>query len=537
MLDNIILSLILAIPAAGAALLVFLPRRGKLIQWTALLVSLLTFLCTLHLPAHYVYGRTGFQFVDNHLWIANPHIRYHVGVDGISMWLVVLTGFLAPIGVLASWTAIETRAKEFYFFFLLQQTAMLGVFVSLDLILYYGFWELSLVPMAISIAMFGRTKGPQAAIKFFLYTFIPSALFLVAILYLYGKTGTFDFAELQAALFSGTLGIAPHALWWVALAFLFAFAVKVPVFPLHGWLPDAFSEGPTAMIMVLAGKLGLYSIVRFNLGLFPSQSRQFAPWVIALSAIGIVYGALAALVQRDLKRLIAFATVSALSFCTLGIFNFTVAGLDGAVYQTINEGLIGGALLLLAGILYERYGTYELSAYGGLAGRLPVMVTLFVITTLALIGLPILNGFVGEFLVLSSTFATHPGWGATATLGVILSAAYMLSMIQKIFYGKQSALVANRQVRDVVAREYIAVWPMAILMLVMGVASPYWIKAINGSVDSLADHRAPGETRTHMLTSTLQTPGHPERSQGPALAVAAKRPVAATSVVRQEVAR
>jgi NADH-quinone oxidoreductase subunit M len=485
--DNSILTLITFLPALGAFLLAFLPRRGKAIQWTALIVSLITFLASLHLPAHFHYGQSGFQFEQNSPWVSSPNIRYHLGVDGLSMWLVVLTGFLAPIGVLASWTAIEGRTKEFYFFFLLQQTAMFGVFVSLDIFLYYGFWELSLVPMAITIAMFGRTKGPQAAIKFFLYTFVPSALFLVAILYLYGKTGTFDFLQLQAALASGHLAITPNALWWVAIAFLFAFAVKVPVFPLHGWLADAFSEGPTAMIMVLAGKLGLYSIIRFNLGLFPAQSRIFAPWMIALAVIGILYGALCALVQRDLKRLISFATLSALSFCTLGIFTFTIAGLDGAVYQTINEGLIGGSLLVLAGILYERYGTYELAAYGGLAAKLPVMVTLFIITTLALIGLPILNGFVGEFLVLSSSFATHPAWGAFATLGVILSAAYMLGMIQKIFYGPQSALVSNRVVRDVVSREYIALWPMAILMLLMGVASPYWMRAIESGITSLTD--------------------------------------------------
>ncbi len=487
MLNATILTYITFLPALGAIVVALLPRRGKVIQWTTLLFSLAFFLLTLHLPSHFAYGRTGFQFVQDIPWLPSPKIRYHLGVDGLSMWLVVLTGFLAPLGVLASWSAIDTRVKEFYFFFLIQQTAMAGVFVSLDLFLYYGFWELSLVPMAILIAMFGRTKGPQAAIKFFIYTFVPSALFLVAILYLYGKTGTFDFVQLQAALASGTLGITPHALGWVALAFLFAFAVKVPVFPLHGWLADVFSEAPTAMAMVVAGKLGLYSILRFNLGLFPAQARQFAPWMIVLAVTGILYGALGALVQRDLKRLLSFATLSALSFCTLGIFNFTLAGLDGAVYQTLNEGLIGGALLILAGILYERYGTYELSAYGGLAARLPVMVTLFLIATLALIGLPILNGFVGEFLVLSSSFATHPVAGALATLGVILSAAYMLTMIQKIFYGPQSALVSNRQTKDVISREYIALWPMAILMLVMGVASPYWIRAIETGVIGLSD--------------------------------------------------
>jgi NADH-quinone oxidoreductase subunit M len=525
--DNSILTLITFLPAAGAFFVALLPRRGKVIQWTALVVSLLTFLATLHLPAHFHYGQAGFQFEQNSPWVSSPNIRYHLGVDGLSMWLVVLTGFLAPIGVLASWSAVEGRTKEFYFFFLLQQTAMLGVFVSLDVFLYYGFWELSLVPMAITIAMFGRTRGPQAAIKFFLYTFIPSALFLVAILYLYGKTGTFDFVQLQAALNSGHLGITANALWWVAIAFLFAFAVKVPVFPLHGWLGDAFSEGPTAMIMVLAGKLGLYSMIRFNLGLFPAQARMFAPWMIALAVIGILYGALCALVQRDLKRLIAFATLSALSFCTLGIFTFTIAGLDGAVYQTINEGLIGGALLILAGILYERYGTYELAAYGGLAAKLPVMVTLFIITTLALIGLPILNGFVGEFLVLSSSFATHPACGALATLGVILSAAYMLGMIQKIFYGPQSALVSNRVVRDVISREYIALWPMAILMLLMGVASPYWMKAIESGISGLADKPA---TESRLLTVPQPVPAPSTRVTG-AMLVAQMAPKA------QEVAR
>ncbi|RRA50279.1 NuoM family protein [Acidipila sp. EB88] len=489
MLNEHILSITTFVPALGAILIALLPRQGKVIQWCALLVSLLTFALTLHLPAHYDYGTRSFQFVEDYSWITSPNIRYHMGIDGISLWLVVLTGFLAPIGVLASWTAISTRSKEFYFFFLLQQTAMLGVFTSLDIFLYYGFWELSLIPMAILIAMFGRTKGPAAAIKFFLYTFIPSALFLVAILYLYAKSGTFDFVTLQHMLATGQLGITQNALAWTAFAFLFAFAVKVPVFPLHGWLGDVFSEAPTAMAMVVAGKLGLYSILRFNLGLFPAQARLFAPWMIALAVIGIVYGSLVALAQKDLKRLTAFATLAALSFCILGIFCFSVAGLDGAVYQTLNEGLSGGALLLLLGFLYERYGTYEMPAYGGLAARLPWMVAFFVITSLSLAGLPLLNGFVGEFLVLSSSFATHTGWAAVATTGVILSAAFLLTMVQNVFYGKQSALVQGRStIRDINAREHLAVWPFMVLMLVMGTLSPYWIKAIEPAVRGLASN-------------------------------------------------
>ncbi len=316
--------------------MILLPRQGRIIQWFTLLVTLATFGLTLHLPAHYAYGQPSFQFEVDIPWIANPAIRYHLGVDGISLWMVVLTGFLAPLGVLASWNTITTRTKEYYFFFLVQQTAMIGVFVALDLFLYYAFWELTLVPMAILISMFGRDRGTEAAIKFFIYTFLPSALLLVAIIWLYTKTGTFDFVRLQTALSQSNL--PANALFWAALAFLVAFAVKVPVFPLHGWLGDTFSEAPTAMAMVIAGKLGLYSILRFNLGLFPAQARQIAPLMIALAVIGVIYGSLVALVQKDLKRLAAFSTVAALSFCILGIFCFAITGLDGAVFQTVNEG-------------------------------------------------------------------------------------------------------------------------------------------------------------------------------------------------------
>src|SRR5215813_9905177 len=473
------------VPAVGAIVVALLPRSGKLIQWFTLLVTLATFSLTLHLPSHFQYGQTGFQFEENHPWIASPKIGYHLGIDGLSMWLVVLVGFLGPLAVLASWKVIETRTKEFYFLFLIQQTAMLGVFVALDMFLYFGFWELSLVPMAILIAMFGRNRGPQAAIKFFLFTFIPSAFLLVGLLWLYAKTGTFDFVKVQQYLAQNSLLFAPQALWWASLGFLVAFAVKVPVFPLHGWLSDVFSEAPTAMAMVVAGKLGLYSIIRFNLGLFPEQSRAIAPLMIALAVIGILYGALIALVQPDLKRFIAFSTVGHLSFCTLGIFCFTVVGLNGAVYQILNHELSGATILILLGILYERYGTYDMTLYGGMSANLPRMATLYVITTLALIGLPILHGFVGEFLILSSTFGVHPYWGAAATLGVILSAAYMLTMIQKLFYGRQSQMVANNTVPDVLAREGFALVPAVILMLVLGVASPYWMRAIDGAVNNL----------------------------------------------------
>ena len=485
MLNESILTLIAFVPTLGALVVLLLPRRGRVIPVFALLVTLVTFVLSLHLPFHFDYAQRGFQFVINVPWIAHPDIHYHLGIDGLSLWVILLTTFLGPIGVLVSWRAIEHRTKEFYFLFLLQQTAMIGVFVALDLFLYYAFWELSLVPMAILIAMFGRSRGPRAALKFFVYTFLPSALLLVAIIWLYAQTGTFDFVQLQAKVAAG--GFASSALWWVSLAFLVAFAVKVPVFPLHGWLADVIEEAPTAMAMVVAGKLGLYSLFRFNLGLFAAQARHVAPLMIALAVIGLLYGALVALAQTDMRRLVAYAILSNLSFCTLGIFCFALTGLNGAVYQTINEGLSGAAILVLIAFLYERYGTFDMTQYGGLAARLPMLCTLWIVTTLALIGLPLLNGFVGEFLVLSGSFPVHPGWVAAATTGVILSASYMLWMAQRIFYGQQSTLVSERPHLDLGAREQLTLWPMAILMVVMGVASPYWMKAIDGAMSGLAN--------------------------------------------------
>jgi len=480
-MDNIILSLILLAPLAGALLVALLPDRGKIPAWAALGVSLLTLSLTLHLPFHFNPTQAGFQFQQNLPWISSPAISYHVGVDGLSLWLVVLTGLLAPVGILASWNGVKERSKVFYSLFLVQQTAMLGVFVSLDLMLYYGFWELSLVPMAILIAMYGRNSqengGPRAAIRFFLYTFIPSAPLLVAILWLYAQTHSFDFTLLQPAIASGALPAGP--LCWVSLAFLIAFAVKVPVFPLHGWLADVFSEGPVAMAMVVAGKLGLYSLIRFHVGLFPVQAHQAAAWMIALATIGILYGALLALVQKDFWKLFAFGTLSSLSFCTLGIYGFTLGGLDGAVYQTLNEGIIGAALFILFGVVSDRFGTDKISLFGGLAKVTPALATLFVLTSLALVGLPLFNGFVGEFLVLSSTFGgVSRSWAFVATLGVILSAAYMLLLIQRVFYGQQSELVANHPAIDLDSRESLTLWALVLLMLFMGVAPNIWLRGI-----------------------------------------------------------
>jgi NADH-quinone oxidoreductase subunit M len=519
-LNHSILTILLLTPLLGAIVLALIPERedspngSKLHASVALAVTLLTFLFTLHLPWHFDYAAAPgtFQFSQHLRWIANPDIRYHVGVDGLSMWLVVLTGFLAPIGVLSSWNAIKSRQRLFYTLFLLQQVAMIGVFISLDTFLYYGFWELSLVPMTLLIATFGRTENRRkAAIKFFLYAFIPSAILLVAMLWLYAHTGTFDMPRLAALSAAHAISPNHRALWLCSLAFLIAFAVKVPIFPLHGWLVDGVQEAPTAVVMVLAGKLGLYSILRFSFGIFPYESHYIAPLLIALGAIGIVYGSLLALVQNNLKKLAAYSTLAHASFVILGIFTFTIAGLDGGTFQILNESLIGAAFFVLLGLLYERYGTYDMRDYGGLAARHPWMVTMFVITALAAVGLPMLNGFVGEFLILSGTMQAwvthHVLWTVVATTGVILSAGYMLWMIQRVFYG--SLGLRSEEVRgwDLTAREHLELWPFAALFLIMGLASPFWMRAID-TFGTLTANRpatlAPGEFK-HIETENYSS--------------------------------
>ncbi len=486
-MDRMILSLILLVPLAGAAVILLLPERGKLPAWIALLDSLLTFVCTLHLPAHFVGQQAGFQFEENLPWLSHPAIRYHVGVDGLSLWLVVLVGLLAPVGVMASWKSIQQKSKLFYSLFLLQQTAMVGVFVSLDLMLYYGFWELSLIPIAILTAMFGRNTGDssatKAAIRFFLYTFIPSAPLLVALLWLYAHTGTFDYASLKAAIAGGTL--PGWQLAWVSIAFLVAFAVKVPVLGLHGWLADTFSEAPVAIAMIVAGKLGLYSLIRFHVELFPALAREAGPWMVALAVIGILYGALLALVQKDFWKLLAYATLGSLSFCTLGIYGFTLAGMSGAVLQTVNEGIIGAALFLLFGVLYDSARTSQLTHFGGASSQAPRLAALCVIASLALIGLPLLNGFVGEFLVLSGTFnGVSRSWAALAAVGVILSAAYMLGAIQNIFLGPASTEANRATVRELNGGETLTVAVLAVLMLAIGVQPKIWTDGMQSALQT-----------------------------------------------------
>ncbi len=485
-LDKNILSFVTFVPAAGALLLLFFPRRDRDIKLFSLVISLLSFVVSLHLPAHFNRNQAGFQFDKNIPWIPTPNIHYHMGIDGISLWLVVLTTFLTPLCVLISWKSIHERVKEFFILLLVLETAMIGVFVALDLFLFYFFWEATLIPMALLIGMYGHERRVYAAVKFFLYTMIASVFMLAAILWLYANTTphTFDFVAVQNAIQQGQLPNLPGAARWLFFGFFVAFAVKVPLFPFHTWLPDAHVEAPTAGSVLLAGvllKMGTYGLLRFNLGLFPQQSRANASWIAALALIGIVYGALVAMVQPNMKKLIAYSSISHLGFVVLGIFSFTQAGLNGATFVMLAHGISTGALFMLAGILYERRHTYEISEFGGLATPMPTYSTFFLFIVLASVGLPLLNGFVGEFLVLSGAFQTKMWWGIVGATGVIWSACYLLWMYQRVFFGVVKH-EENNLLPDLNLRERVALWPTAVVALAMGVAPLLWLNAIDPAV-------------------------------------------------------
>src|SRR6266481_5739154 len=345
-MNDSILTLVTFIPAIGAVLLMLMPRNDRIIRRAALIISLVAFGFSLHMPAHFMSSAAGFQFEINRAWIGQA-IHYHLGADGISMWLVLLTTFLVPLSVLVSWKSIRDRVKEFFVLLLVLETAMIGVFLSLDMFLFYVFWEATLIPMALLIGMYGHERRVYAAVKFFLYTMVASVFMLAAIIWLYTHTQSFDYTVIREAIHSGR--VSTDALQWLFLGFFIAFAVKVPLFPLHTWLPDAHVEAPTAGSVLLAGvllKMGTYGLLRFNVGLFPEQARQNAPWIVALAIVGIIYGALVALVQPNLKKLIAYSSVSHLGFVVLGIFSFTQAGLNGALFVMLAHGVSTGALFM-----------------------------------------------------------------------------------------------------------------------------------------------------------------------------------------------
>ncbi|HEY2018697.1 MAG TPA: NADH-quinone oxidoreductase subunit M [Bryobacteraceae bacterium] len=476
------LTVVLFLPLLGFLAALVIPRRlpQSSRSW-ALAVSLVTFLVSLFLVFRFDRGQAGEQFALDLPWVATPDIHFAISVNGISLWLIMLSTLLTPICVLLSWRSIQSRVKEFFAFLLLLEFGLIGVFLAQDLFLFYVFWEVSLVPMYFLIGIWGHERRIYAALKFFLYTFAGSVLMLASIIYLYNRTQTFSYAGILEQLSSGKLAFAPGEQMLLFLAFFLAFAIKVPLFPLHTWLPDAHVEAPTAGSVMLASvmlKMGTYGILHFCLPMFPNAARECAPWIAVLAIIGIVYGALVAMVQPDMKKLVAYSSVSHLGFVVLGIFSFTQMGLDGAVYQMLNHGISTGALFAIVGLLYERRHSLAITDYGGVATVAPWLSTAFLITTLASIGLPLLNNFVGEFLVLQGTAIANYTWAIYASIGVILSACYMLWLYQRVFYGEAGEEVRSH-ISDLHPREWAVVIPLIVMMVWMGVYSQSFLPPVS----------------------------------------------------------
>ena len=479
------------LPVAGAILVALVPKEAVLVhKLLGLGMALVVFLVSLVLVRDFL-PQAGMQFEVVRSWLPSLGISYHVGVDGISMWLVILTTFLTPIALLGSWSSITDRVREFNVFMLLLEAGMIGVFVSLDLFLFYVFWEAMLIPMYFLIGIWGHDRRIYAAVKFFLYTMAGSVLMLVAFLVLYRASGiqTFDLQALAAH------PVAPGLQMWLFVAFALAFAIKVPMWPFHTWLPDAHVEAPTAGSVILAGvmlKMGGYGFLRLAIPLFPHAAQAFAPWIGLLAVIGIVYGALVSLVQPDLKKLVAYSSVSHLGFVMLGIASFTTTAVTGAVYQMLNHGISTGALFLMVGMLYDRRHTRRIEAFGGLKAVMPWFSAFFLLVTFSSIAVPGFNGFVGEFLILMGSWggdrALTGSWAVPLTVvastGVVLAAAYMLWMVQRVFYGEVTD-PHNQELPDLAARETFVLTPLVVLALVMGIASPLFTRSIEPTVDAL----------------------------------------------------
>ena len=489
-----LLTILILLPVIGAlasVLYSFAPSRHEdHYKWIALITTISTFGLSLLLLTGLGGETANFRFEENALWIGSIGARYHVGVDGISLWLVLLTTLLMPIAILSSWTAIKKRQLAYYVFLLILASAMIGVFVSLDLLLFYLFFEASLIPMFLLIGIWGGERRIYAAIKFFIYTAVGSLLMLVAILALYFTYQTFDYTTLIQAMAAEPLAPRPQLLLFGAFAL--AFCIKVPLFPFHTWLPDAHTEAPTAGSVILAGvllKMGTYGLLRFNLGLFPETARIVAPYIIVAAVIGIIYGALVAMVQPDVKRLVAYSSVSHMGFVVLGLFSFTELGMQGALYQMLNHGVSTGALFLFVGFIYERRHTRQISEFGGLATPMPWFATLFVFASLSSVGLPFLNGFVGEFLILigtwTSTAVSHPFVVTMiASTGVIWAAVYMLWMLQRVVFGKVTNS-ENAKLKDLNAREVGLLVPLLVLMIFMGVYPRVFLDRSKASVEAV----------------------------------------------------
>ncbi len=489
-----ILTIIIFLPLLGVLLGAFIPKDNKsAIKWFTLIVSLIEFIVSLFLVVHFDSSSTGMQFTEKYAWIPVYHIQYQLGIDGLSLLLILLTTFLTPLVLLGSWTYIKKREKEYYLWFLVLETGMIGVFASLDLILFYVFWEAMLIPMYIIIGVWGGPRRIYAAVKFFIYTMFGSLLMLVAIIYLYfaygTQTGTYTFDLLK--LYNLSLPLSTQI--WLFAAFALSFAIKVPIFPFHTWLPDAHVEAPTGGSVILAGvllKMGTYGYMRLAMPLFPIAANAFLPYLAVLAIIGIIYGALVAMMQPDIKKLVAYSSVSHLGFVILGLMALNIESVDGAVLQMINHGLSTGALFMLVGMLYERRHTRELSEFGGIAKTMPVFATIFMIATLSSIGLPGLNGFVGEFLILLGSFFANPVYAVLAGTGVILGAVYMLRTYQKVFWGKITNK-ANEDLHDLSAREIIVMIPILIMIVWIGVYPKPFLNIIHNASESYIQYVKP----------------------------------------------
>ena len=495
------LSLVVFLPLAGALALLAVPNRDGsrdgVIRWAALGVSLASFVSTLLLWRAFDPAAPGFQFVERLSWLPSFGIEYLLGVDGISLMLLVLTGFLTPLALLCSWESVEAHVKPFCVLILLLETAMMGVFVSLDLFLFYVFWDAMLIPMYFLIGIWGYDQRVYAAVKFMLYTMAGSVLMLIAIIALavlhHQATGvySFDLTKLYA------LSIGADLQLWLCLAFVLAFAIKVPLFPLHTWLPDAHVQAPTAGSVILAGvllKMGTYGLVRFAFPLFPEAAVQVAPWLGFLAVAGIVYGALVAMVQPDMKKLVAYSSVSHLGFVVLGISSMNVEGMQGAVYQMLAHGVSTGGLFIIVGMLSDRRHTRLIAEFGGLKAVMPKLVAAFLIITLSSIGLPGLNGFVGEFLTILGGFRWRPDLAIVATSGVILSAVYMLWMFQRVNYGEVTN-PKNASLPDLSTREWWTIGPAVAMAVVMGVFPTIFLAPSEPAVRAIVERINGGAAR------------------------------------------
>ncbi|TKJ37963.1 NADH-quinone oxidoreductase subunit M [candidate division LCP-89 bacterium B3_LCP] len=481
------LSWIIFIPLIAASVILLLPRDNKsAIRGVALIATLIDFVICIPLYFRFDPNTAAMQFEEVVSWIPTIGSSYHLGIDGISFWLILLTTFLGPLCIIGSWSSIQKRVKEYHFSFLFLQTGMLGVFCSLDLVLFYVFWEVMLVPMYLLIGIWGGPQRIYAAVKFFLFTMFGSVLMLVAILWLYFHSAdpvtglrTFDLMQIYA------MGKpAVQAQLWLFAAFALAFAIKVPMFPFHTWLPDAHVEAPTAGSVILAGvllKMGTYGFLRFAMPLFPDAVAHFVPVISVLAIIGIIYGALVAMVQPDMKKLVAYSSVSHLGFVMLGMFALNQQGVSGSIMQMLNHGISTGALFFLVGVIYERRHTRMIADYGGIAKVMPKYATVFIIIALSSIGLPGLNGFIGEYLILLGTFKANWVYAAFAATGVIFAAVYLLWMIQRVFYGKLDK-DENKELQDLTLREKIVLYPLVAMTVIMGVYPQMFLSKMETSV-------------------------------------------------------